>query len=110
MTEPEAALVECYSGHTYAQEPRALAWQGRRYQVAEVKDRWRTPEGPSFRVLAESGELFELHYHELTETWAIRALPDAHRVVGAGGADAERVHQSGVEILHKSATGGPERA
>ena len=22
--------VECYSGHTYAQEPRAFVWQGRR--------------------------------------------------------------------------------
>ena len=85
MTEPEDALVECYSGHTYAQEPRALVWQGERYQVAEVKSRWRTPEGPSYRVLVESGELFDLHYHELKEGWTIRALPDAHRPVGAGG-------------------------
>jgi hypothetical protein len=85
MTEPEDALVECYSGHTYAQEPRALVWQGQRYQEVQVKDRWRTPEGPGFRVLTESGELFELHYHEPGKHWTIRALPDAHRDVGAGG-------------------------
>jgi hypothetical protein len=85
MTEPEDALVECYSGHTYAQEPRALVWQGQRYQDVQVKDRWRTPEGPGFRVLTESGELFELHYHELKERWTIRALPNAHWEVGAGG-------------------------
>ena len=85
MTEPEDALVECYSGHTYAQEPRALVWQGQRYQEIQVTDRWRTPEGPSFRVLTESGDLFELRFHELTERWTIRSIPNAHWEVGAGG-------------------------
>jgi hypothetical protein len=85
MTEPVDALVECYSGHTYAQEPRALVWQGRRYQVAQVEERWRTPEGAAFRILTESGELFEVHYREPGKHWTIRALPDAHRYAGAGG-------------------------
>jgi hypothetical protein len=76
MTEPADALVECYSGHTYAQEPRALVWQGQRYQVAKAEARWRTPEGPAFRVLTESGELLELHYRELDKHWTIRALSD----------------------------------
>jgi hypothetical protein len=84
MTEPEDALVECYSGHTYAQEPRALVWQGQRHDEVQVKDRWRTPEGPAFRVLTESGKLFELHYHETDKHWTVRALPDAHREVGTG--------------------------
>ena len=42
--------VECYSGHTYAQEPRAFEWEGSRYQVERVVKRWRTPAGPCFRV------------------------------------------------------------
>ncbi len=42
--------VECYSGHTYAQEPRAFEWEGRIYQVERVVKRWRTPTGPCFRV------------------------------------------------------------
>ena len=42
--------VECYSGHTYAQEPRAFEWEGLRYQVGRVVKRWRTPAGPCFRV------------------------------------------------------------
>jgi len=44
--------VECYSGHTYAQEPRAFTWHGERYEVERIIKRWRTPEGPSFRVQA----------------------------------------------------------
>jgi hypothetical protein len=78
VTEPVDTLVECYSGHTYAQEPRALVWQGQRYQVVRVEDRWRTPEGPAFRILAEPTEMFELHYYESKERWTVRTLPDAH--------------------------------
>ena len=67
--------VECYSGHTYAQEPRALTWEGRRYLVAEVEARWRTPDGPTFRVRTEAGERFDLHYHEQVDQWTITNLP-----------------------------------
>jgi hypothetical protein len=42
--------VECYSGYTYAQEPRAFEWDGVRYEVVRVVKRWRTPTGPIFRV------------------------------------------------------------
>lgn len=73
MTDPEADRVECYSGHTYAQEPRALVWHGGRYRVTQVEERWRTPEGPAFRVTADSEEVFELRYHELEDRWTIRA-------------------------------------
>jgi hypothetical protein len=50
--------VECYSGHTYAQEPRAFEWEGRRYDVERIVKRWRTPGGPCFRVeVARSSNL-----------------------------------------------------
>jgi hypothetical protein len=42
--------VECHSGYTYAQEPRALEWGGQRYEVQCLVKRWRTPAGPGFRV------------------------------------------------------------
>ena len=63
--------VECYSGHIYAQEPRAVHWQGLRYPVAQVQQRWRTPAGPAFRVQTESGRLFDVHYDELEDRWRI---------------------------------------
>jgi hypothetical protein len=67
--------VECYSGHTYAQEPRALTWEGCRYLVTEVEARWRTPDGPVFRVRTEPENRFDLHYHELVDQWTITDLP-----------------------------------
>ncbi len=78
MTEPEPDRVECYSGHTYAQEPRAVVWFERRYPVSRVEQRWRTPEGPAFRVHTESGPAFELYYHEREDRWAIRLLPNLY--------------------------------
>jgi hypothetical protein len=72
------AAVECYSGHTYAGEPRAVTWQGCRHQVDRVEQRWRTPEGPAFRVRTDQGTLFDLHYYELEGRWAVQ-------IVSAGG-------------------------
>jgi hypothetical protein len=76
--------VECYSGYTYAQEPRAVVWRGERYQAQRVLKRWRTPAGPAFRVQAvlattsnglpaasPSAELFDLHYHESRDEWLL---------------------------------------
>jgi hypothetical protein len=46
----ETVQVECYSGYTYAQEPRVVEWQGQRYEIKRILKRWRTPQGPGFRV------------------------------------------------------------
>lgn len=66
--------VECYSGHTYAQEPRAFIWQGVRLAVTSVERAWRDPEGPCFHVQAEDGRQFELRYNEGRDRWQIREL------------------------------------
>jgi hypothetical protein len=89
----ERAEVEVYSGYTYAQEPRALIWHGRRYGVACVEQRWRTPEGPAFQVATESGDRFEIHYRMRQSEWRVRRLTgvegeetEADDGVVAGGA------------------------
>ena len=56
-----------------------MLWQGQRYPVARVESRWRTPEGPAFFVEAESGERFELRYHEGRDCWLIQALTERDR-------------------------------
>lgn len=71
MTESERDRVECYSGYTYAQEPRAVVWQGRRLEVGRIEQRWRTPQGPAFRVVVVSGAEFELFYSENVDRWTI---------------------------------------
>jgi hypothetical protein len=58
----ETVQVECYSGYTYAQEPRAVEWHGQRYEVKRIARRWRTPQGPGFRVeVVRTSNLQHLH-------------------------------------------------
>ena len=74
-----AIRVACYSGHTYAQEPRAFEWKGLRYQVERVVKRWRTPAGPCFRVEVSGisnlnsliSDLVDLTYLESTDQWTM---------------------------------------
>jgi hypothetical protein len=71
--------VECYSGHTYAQEPRAFEWEGLRYRVGRVVKRWHTPAGPGFRVEVAGisnlnsliSNLVDLTYLESTDQWTM---------------------------------------
>jgi len=65
----EPVQVACYSGHSYAQEPRAFTRQGERHIVAAVERTWRTPSGPHFRVRTDDGSRFELAYDELADEW-----------------------------------------
>ena len=75
----ELIQVECYSGYTYAQEPRAFTWRGQRYEIERVVKRWRTPQGPGFRVqVAEAfdlqpplSRLIDLSYSEIEDVWTL---------------------------------------
>lgn len=69
-----ALIVECYSGYTYAQEPRAFIWQGQRHEVAEIEHRWREPLGPVFRLRTADGQRWQLAYDETQDTWNLCAL------------------------------------
>jgi hypothetical protein len=70
--------VTCYSGHTYAQEPRAITWHGQHYEVKNILKRWRTPQGPGFRVQVEATtphstplKLVDLNYIETQDRWTM---------------------------------------
>ena len=65
--------VECYSGHTYAQEPRAFRWLGRRYEVTEILSAWREPSGPVFKVRTGEASVWRLAYDELSRAWDLQA-------------------------------------
>ncbi|MEJ2560866.1 MAG: hypothetical protein P8186_32525 [Anaerolineae bacterium] len=86
----ETVEVECYSGYTYAQEPRAVEWKGQRYEVKRIVKRWRTPQGPHFRVevagisnlpwptrqgrKSPMSRLVDLTYLEIEDKWTM-AVP-----------------------------------
>jgi hypothetical protein len=65
-------IVECHSGYTYGERPVALLRQGERLLIQTIEARWRTPDGPCFRVRTEDGQVFELSYREPTGEWEIR--------------------------------------
>jgi hypothetical protein len=68
------ALVECHSGHTYAERPIALRWDDSRLEIKEVVSRWRIPGGLRFRVQVEDGREFELFYGELYDEWRVSLI------------------------------------
>ncbi len=72
----EPVSVECYSGHTYAQEPRAIIRRGARVSVVSILRAWRTPDGPAFRVCLDDGTLIEIHYSEPRDEWRLSPLKD----------------------------------
>ena len=69
----EACRVECYSGHRYAQAPRAFALHGVRHLVDGIKDAWRSPEGFGFVVSTAEGRSFTLKYDETRDAWTVTA-------------------------------------
>lgn len=66
--------VECLSGHTYAERPIALWWDGERLNIVEIEARWRIPGGRRFRVQAENSQFFDLCYVELQDEWQVSLL------------------------------------
>jgi hypothetical protein len=75
----ETVQVECYSGYTYAQEPRTVEWQGQRYEIKRILKRWRTPQGPGFHVEVTGisnlqspiSRLVDLTYWEIEDKWTM---------------------------------------
>lgn len=63
--------VNCYSGHTYAQEPRSFQWHGIEYEIAEIKKTWREPGKRYFMVRTGDNKLFQLCYNGIQKDWSI---------------------------------------
>ncbi|HYA03082.1 MAG TPA: hypothetical protein VEI04_08195 [Syntrophobacteria bacterium] len=74
--------VECYSGHRANERPLAFTFEGRRWEVVEIIDRWYEgglrPARPAldyFKVRTAEGRVFLLRYHSLFDAWAVRVSP-----------------------------------
>ena len=64
--------VECHSGHTYADRPKAFYLDHDRFEIETIQAEWRSPEGKHFRVKANTGCVFELIYDEACDDWQVR--------------------------------------
>jgi hypothetical protein len=74
MNASDDVSVECYSGHAYAQEPRAFVFDNERRTVKRVNKRWREPAGPRFKVLADDAATYVLAYDEAADLWHVSAV------------------------------------
>ncbi len=70
----EEVKVSCYSGHTYAQEPRSFLWQGTEYEVAEVEKAWQEPAERCFLVRTGDNKSFKLCYNESNKRWGLNQV------------------------------------
>lgn len=63
--------VECYAGHRGEETPRALAFDKRRVEVAEVLDRWLSPDHRYFKVAGDDGALYILRHDIGSGVWSL---------------------------------------
>lgn len=66
--------VECYSGYTYAQEPRVFVLDQQRRAICTIRKRWREPSGPCFEISTDNARIYKLVYHEATDLWMASSL------------------------------------
>jgi len=71
--DPVKPAVEAYAGGSYPESPRALIWEGCRYEVQEILGRRREPRGIGFLVRCSPNQaLFDLFYELENEEWQIQ--------------------------------------
>lgn len=70
--------AEAYDGYRAAERPRAFVLEGRRYEVAQVLDRWyegglspRDQKLDYFKVRTREGREFILRYNALFDAWSV---------------------------------------
>ena len=63
--------VNCYSGHTYAEEPRSFLWEGIEYEVEEIEKSWQEPGQRHFQVRTRDNKLFQLCYNDMQRQWSV---------------------------------------
>lgn len=78
---PELIQVECYAGYKSNETPRAFLWQGRRYEIKEVVDRWhegglnpKDPELDYYKVRADDNCEYIIRYNHLFDSWALMRI------------------------------------
>ena len=74
----ERIQAECYSGSKINERPIAFTYQGHRWGIQEIVDRWyegdidsTRPEIGYFKVKTDDGRIFILRYLSLFDSWSI---------------------------------------
>ncbi|MDH3319303.1 MAG: hypothetical protein OEO84_06385 [Betaproteobacteria bacterium] len=71
--------VECYAGYRGEEEPRVFTLGEQRVEIAEIVDRWITPEHRYFKVKARDGRVLVLRQDTASGEWELAALVGKER-------------------------------
>lgn len=63
--------VECVAGAGYPGDPRAVYWEGQRYEIERTLAQRRTPQEICFWVKSTEGRVFKTCYTESTQDWIV---------------------------------------
>lgn len=75
--------VECYAGYRADERPLRFTFRGRLFQVADVEDRWYSPDAVYFRVRADDGNFYILRHDEGRDVWTLDAFRNSCDTSGA---------------------------
>lgn len=82
----EQVNVECYSGYRANERPTSFNYRGRRWEVADIIDRWyegghaaSRPAVNYYRVRTSGGRVFLLRYLSLFDAWSACPVEGAGR-------------------------------
>jgi protein-tyrosine phosphatase len=71
--------VTCYEGYKASETPRSFEWNGQRFEIMEVLDRWydngpdtRSEVTDYFKVKTQEGATYIIKHNRLFDSWAIR--------------------------------------
>ena len=64
-------VVECHSGYTYPERPKAILQDDERLEIKVIEAEWRSPKGKFFRVKTIDDGIYILFYDETSDTWQI---------------------------------------
>ena len=84
----EKIQVERYSGYKINERPMAFTYQGHRWEIDEIVDRWQEgdidstrPEVNYFKVKTTEDRIFILRYLSLFDSWSIGICKEIHDLV-----------------------------
>jgi len=72
-------LVDCYAGYRGEETPRAFFLGERRIEVAEVLDRWLSPDHRYFKIEGNDGGFYILRHDAVSDKWELTLFKEQRR-------------------------------
>ena len=63
--------VDCYAGYRGEETPRRFYLDGRPIEVAEVLDRWLSPDHRYFKLMSAGGDTYILRHDSGSGDWSL---------------------------------------